>query len=400
MSTSFAYQAYDSQGAKLNGTIVADTKQAAISQLEERGLFPIEVKSKQQSNSVSLFKKQVSLKDLEFFTSELSLLLRSGLRIDKAIAVLAKGKSDLLLRALLEDLLNALKGGQSLSQAFRNKPEIFDPLYCNLIELGEETGNLSEVFSDLAKDLAFRKEFRAKVIAALTYPSVIFAVCVLSIFFIFNVIIPKMSDMFSQMDNLPWYTQMIIGASNWMQAYQIHLMIGLGVVVLGLNRLLQQPEVNSQFQRLLLRLPVTKSFVTNVERIRFNSALAMMLRAGISIDKAMKLAVGSIKNSELQAQLNVSRNKIKNGASLTESLGQSPFFSGVYISLLEVGEQTGTLDIIFDDIAKRSKVEFEAWTTKITTLLEPLMILFMGGVVGSVVVVMLLSMVSINSSGL
>ncbi|WP_462152154.1 type II secretion system F family protein [Pseudoalteromonas xiamenensis] len=309
MSRSFDYQAYDSQGAKLSGSLVAENEKHAIAQLEAKGLFPTEIKLKAASSSIPLLKKQVSLKDLEFFTSELSLLLRSGLRIDKAIAVLAKGKSDPVLRGLLDDLLNAIKSGSSLSQAFRQKQDVFDPLYCNLIELGEETGNLSEVFADLAKDLAFKKEFRSKVIAALTYPSVIFGVCVMSIVFIFNIIIPKMSEMFEQMDNLPWYTQMIIATSEWMQSYQYHLVIVLLLSVFGFYRLLKKPEVNMKFQRINLHVPVVKQFVINVERIRFNSALAMMLRAGISIDRAMELAVGSIRNSELQAQLDVSRKK-------------------------------------------------------------------------------------------
>lgn len=400
MKPRFSYSAYDNQGAKVTGELESTSKDEALLILKNKKLVVIEIKQLNSQNRVDFFNSEsISLKNLEFFTSELSLLLKAGLKIDKAIAVIANSKNDANLARLLSGLLEELKNGSSLSDACRRKKEVFDPLYCNLIALGEETGQLSKVFSDLAKDLAFKKELQSKIISALIYPIVIFSVCILSVFFIFNVIIPRMAVMFNDVESLPWYTQAILDISEWMQSYQLYLLAGGAGLTFGLFALLRNSSFSLRFNRLLLHIPVVKVFILNVERIRFNSALAMMLRSGIVIDQALLFSCNSIKNTELRATMEIARKKIKEGTSLTESMKNSLFYSGLYVSLLEVGEQTGTLDAIFSEIAERSKKEFESWIGRVTTLLEPLMILFMGGVVGTVVVVMLLSMVSLNDIG-
>jgi len=397
----FIYKAYDSAGAKIDGQIEASDQQTALAQLKKQGLLPAEISQyKEPAKSIFGGRSKIALADLEFLTAELSLLLESGVRIDKGIDIIKRTKANPALAQLLNTMSRDLKKGKSISQAAREHPHVFDSLYCNLIELGEASGNLPIVFADLAKDLKFKRELRNKIISSMAYPSVIFFVCILSIFFIFNFIIPKMAGMFSEADDLPWYTQVMLDTSAWMMQYQWLLVIGLVASGFGLVAALKQPAFNAWWQTIALKLPVISGAVKTVERIRFNSGLAMMIKAGVPIDQALTLATGNIKNQILRREMDIARVKVQRGSALSPALRQTSLYPEFFVSLLEVGEESGNLERVFDEIANRSRQEFESWTQKMTTLIEPLMILFMGGFVGGVVVMMLLSMVSMNDIGI
>lgn len=396
----FTYKAYDSAGGKTDGQVEATDQASAIVAVKKLGLLPSEVvEYKEPGKSVISFGGGINLADLEFLTSELSLLLESGVRIDKGIDIIRRTKAKPALAQLLNDISRDLKKGKSLSDAAREREDVFDPLYCNLIELGEASGNLSEIFADLAKDLKFKRELRRKIIGSLTYPLVIFFVCILSIFFIFNFIIPKMAGMFSEADDLPWYTQTMLDISAWMNEYQGLLVIGIVASVFGLIAAAKQPAFLQWWQGVSLKLPVIKNAVVTVERIRFNTGMAMMIKAGLPIDKALALSTGNINNQTLRREMEIAKQKVQRGSALTPALRQTSLYPDFFSSLLEVGEESGNLERVFGEVASRSRQEFESWTERMTTLIEPLMILFMGGFVGGVVVMMLLSMVSMNDIG-
>jgi type II secretory pathway component PulF len=395
----FEYKAFDSSGAKVDGQTEASDQQAALQELKSQGLHVIKLNKLDNRKSFSLFPSKVSLADLEFLTAELSLLLESGVKIDKGIDIIRKTKSKPALSVVLNSINKELKQGSSLSSACRLHPTIFDELYCNLIELGEESGNLSAIFADLAIDLKFKRDLRAKIIGSMTYPLVIFGVCCLSIFFIFNVIIPKMAVMFSEAQDLPWYTSLMLSISEWMTSYQYALFGFIAFATFALVYGLKTPSMMRKWQKLALKLPIIGTAIVTVERIRFNSGLTMMIKSGVAIDRAMDLSAGNIKNYVVKRELEIARMKVKQGSLLTPALKQTSLYPDFFVSLLEVGEESGNLEKVFQEIASRSRQDFEAWTSKMTTLLEPLMILFMGGIIGSVVVVMLLSMVSLNDIG-
>ncbi|MBQ4860830.1 type II secretion system F family protein [Pseudoalteromonas sp. MMG013] len=397
---SYQYKAYDSSGGKSDGVIEALSSSAAQAALESDALIPYELKEvKKEGHFWKFESNKVSLSDLEFFTSELSLLLATGVRIDRGLDIIKRTKAKPVLAQLLGDISGSLKAGMSLSSACRAHPKVFDALYCNLVEQGEATGDLTSIFEGLALDLKFKRDLRTKIISALTYPLVILFVCLLSIFFIFNVIIPKMADMFSQAQNLPWYTELMLNTSRWMNDNQVLLLLALVSFVGGILYLRKKAVFIVWWQKVLLQLPVTSNAVKTVERIRFNTGLTLMLKAGLAIDKALELATGNVVNKVLRDEIKVAQKKVKRGEQLTPALKQTSIYPDFYISLLEVGEETGNLEKVFEEIAARSKQDFESWTDRMTSLLEPLMILFMGVFVGGVVVIMMLSMMSLNDVG-
>jgi type II secretory pathway component PulF len=399
--TNYLYQAYDINGGRLEGIIEADSLDSAKQKLKQQKLIVISVKvDKKSSTNIQLFERtKVSLDELEFITSELAMLLKNGVKIDKSLGILQRNKPNGPASKLLNDLYIAVKRGDTLSDAMQAHPEVFDLLYINLVRLGEASGDLAHVFVKLSIDLKFRSELKRKIIQSLTYPLVIFSVCILCILFIFNYIVPQMSGLFDGLPEIPIYTEILLDVSKWMQSYQWFLFAAIIASVVGLISAFKNPIAKRALDELMLKLPLIKGAQLVIERIRFNSGLTMMLDAGISIDKAIGLAAGSVNNRFIRQGLLAAREQIKKGESLTISLGRSPIYPDFFQSLLEVGEESGNLAPVFDEIASRSRSDFESWADNMTSILEPLLILTMGGIVGSVVVTMLLSIISVNDLG-
>ncbi|MCV2883295.1 type II secretion system F family protein [Aestuariibacter sp. AA17] len=393
----FRYRAYDSAGAKLEGQLEAVNKTEALAALKKQGLLTSDISEVKASAGTGLFaQNKVAMKDIEFFTAELALLLTSGVRVDKGLDIIAKTKANPALAMLITDISHQLKKGASLTDALKSHPKVFEPLYCNLVQIGEAAGNLPEVFTELAKDLKFKQELQRKIVSSMVYPAVILFVCVASIFFIFNFIIPQMSSMFTDLDAVPWYTRAMILTSNWMVQYQWLLIAAVAIAIGFTTYSFRRPEVKRKWSELALRIPGVKTMVSLAERIRFCSSVAMMIKSGVNVDNALSMAVGNVKNHVLQREVEIANRKVKQGDGLTNSLSQVSLFPDFYVSLMEIGEQSGNLERVFDEITERSRDEFESLTQRMTTLIEPLLILFMATFIGGVVVTMLLSMVSVN----
>lgn len=397
----FEYSGFDKSGARVSGSVEAATAESAQQLLRQQGILLKSVAPEKPMQADAMFGSgRVDLADIEFLTAELSLLLDSGLKIDKGIDLLKSANKKPALAKLLNKISTELRSGKQLSQVLAGFNELFDPLYINLISIGEKTGRLAAIFRQLAEDLAFKRDLQKKISQALTYPAVILFVCIASVLFIFNYVVPNMATMFERQQDLPFYTVMLLSSSAWLQQYQLLLFgaIALGIFLLFYyrkNKVLQQ-----RWQWLAIRLPLFRPAILLVERIRFNGGLAMMLDAGVAIDQALELANGNIKHSELRAEMQIAISKIKRGDQLSVALRQTRLFPDFFASLLSVGEESGELARIFKEIAQRSQRQFTDWVSRFTSLLEPLLILVMGGIVGGVVVIMMLSITSATDVGL
>ena len=398
---SFSYKAYDNLGAKADGGIEAADIGLAKAALSEQGLLVVSVAEDTSFTQELGFlsRRRVSAQELEFLTSELALLLNSGVTIDRGLAVIKRNSTSAPQARLVASLHDAVRRGESLSEAMAAESEVFNPLYVNLVKLGESSGTLPKIFSRLAEDIKFQSELRSKIMQALTYPAVIFFVCILCIVFIFNYIVPQMSGLFEGLPEIPTYTAFLLGASAWMINYQWFLLLGIVAAVGMLVTALKTAEGARRIDEALLMVPGIKNVFILVERIRFNTAIAMMLESGILIDRCLDMAVGSVKNQTIQQELKVAKERVKKGDTLSKALRASPLYPDFSLSLIEVGEESGQLEPVFAEISRRSRREFESWVDRMTSLLEPLLILVMGGIVGGVVVTMLLSIVSVNDIG-
>jgi general secretion pathway protein F len=394
----FEFEAYDKNGSIIREQVEFDSIDLAQQSIADKGYYLISIKKKSDKQIQSLFlSKELSLDDMEFLTSELSLLLSNGVKIDRGLQILGKSKANTRVGQVLDQLSLAVKRGDSLSDALKEHKE-FDNLYVNLVRMGEASGQLSEIFKGLARDLKFRKELKSKISQAMAYPLVILVVCVLAIVFVFNFIVPQMSSLFDENDQLPIYTSVLLNVSDWMISYQWYLFAAIICGVFAGKFLLAKGTFSTWLDDVAIKTPVIRNAVVQIERIRFNTSMALMLSSGVKLDEALGMASSTVKNGLLRRELIAAKNKIKSGTSITEALKSNLMYSGLFISLIEVGEESGQLSVVFEEIADRSRSGFTSWTTRFTSVLEPIMILFMAGIVGSVVVVMLLSIISVNDS--
>jgi type II secretory pathway component PulF len=397
----FLYQAYDSSGGKLQGEVEASDVTKAKQQIAEQQLMLVEIKEDGDTVAgLDIFQRnKVSIQEIEYLTAELSLLLNSGVTIDRALGIIRRNSTSAPQAKLVAQLHDAVRRGESLSDALGEHQAVFNPLYLNLISLGEASGTLPTIFSRLAEDMKFQSELKRKVIQALIYPGVIFSVCLLCILFVFNYIVPQMQSLFDGLPELPFYTAVLLGVSNWIVSYQWILLAMVLASGVGIYMARKSPSSAAAIDAFIARVPGFSGMITRVERIRFNTAITLMLESGILIDRCLEMAVGSIKNRELKQGLTSAKDRVKKGATLSIALRSSPVFDDFSMSLIEVGEESGELAPVFGEISARARREFESAVDRMTSLLEPALILVMGGIVGGVVVTMLLSIVSVNEVG-
>jgi type II secretory pathway component PulF len=400
----FRYEGFDQSGGRVSGTLEAESNDTALLELRSRGVLPSRVVETGTGTdwraALGLSSDKVGLADLEFLTAELSLLLDSGVRIDRAIGILRRAGKGGGMSRLLNSLSADINSGRQLSEAIGKHPQIFDRLYVNLVALGEAGGRLPEVFRGLAEDLRFQRELRQKIISAATYPAVVAGVCILALLFIFNFVVPNLESLFSDATELPWYTSALLGASEFMQNWQWVVFVVLGAVGTAIWRIRDRPAVVDFRDRFMIESPGLRDAVAMVERIRFSSGLGLMLDAGLPVDRALTLACGNIRHGVLRREISEAVEKVKRGEQLSKVLRQTRLFPDYFASLLEVGEEGGQLAKVFTEIARRSRDSFSAWTLRLTTLLEPMLILLMGLIVGGVVVIMMLSITSVADVGL
>ncbi len=385
------FEAVDPAGAKVKGRVRADSEQAALLQVQQRNLSPLKVRVvKLESDLFS----RISAGEIEQMTTELALLLRNGVQLDRALEMMSAVNPNQALAALLTNMTEEVRGGGSLYGAFARFPRYFDSLFCEMVRIGEETGKLAETLERVAASQKFQNELKGKVNQAMIYPAFILVVCIVALFAIFNFIVPSMSGLFSNMKDIPTYTAFLIDTSNWMQKYQ-SLLVGFVVLLLLLVVFSwRKPAFKAMVFSILRKLPVMKTGLLLSERIRYVSAMHLMLQSGLPLAQALGFAVGVLTDSRLQGQIRRVRDEVTQGRMLSESLALTDILEPVMLSLIKVGEESGRLDSIFGEITTRTRWRFEQWALRLTSMLEPLLIIIMGGLVGSVVVTMLLSIVA------
>lgn len=398
---SFLYTAVDNVGARTSGEISAVTKTAAVSELASRGLMVAKISERKASFSpLANGNRKLGLAELERFTAELGLLLKNGVRLDKGLSVLVKNTQNGAEQQFLQQVLDDVRGGEALSSAIGRFPDLFSDTYRNLVKAGEASGRLDEIFLQLAQDIKFQRKLQNQVLQALTYPAVILFVCILSVVFVFNYIVPQMAPLFSGAAQLPAYTVFLLSASEWLREYQLYLLVLILVMLVFGARALRSRHQRDRVLSMLTGLPLIGSLVLLVNQVEANSTLSITLASGLPVDRAFGLAAHSVRNKDLRQSLLGAQELIRRGETPSKALRGNPLYPDFSHSLIEVGEESGDLQPCFNELADRARSDFELRIAQLTSILEPILILFMGGIVGGVVVTMLLSVVSVNDISL
>jgi type II secretory pathway component PulF len=396
---SFRYEAYNKEGLKIEGVMEAPSIPFVKANLKREGLVPVRVEESGEERPLLRhlkLKRRVGLSQLEFFSSEISILLKNGIKVDRAIDIVRKGVKEEAFRRIVESVYAEIRHGVPLSKALAKESEVFNPLYVTLVSIGEKTGKLAEAFSDLERNLKFQKQLASKVKQAVFYPAFILLFCVLALVFIFNFIIPRFSALFDTGAQIPFYTQLLMDFSSFFRAYQLPIYLGFAAFLLLLPKLARTEAFKKAMDYALYRAPGVNSLLLNLENLRFSSALRVLLQNNVVIDEALGYAVDAVGNRYLRNRIRFLQADIKKGVDLSQVLTKTYFIPTSFISLIEVGEHSGNLGEIFQELEERFRIRFEENVVRFTTIIEPLLILMMGCIVGSIVIAMLMSIISIQ----
>lgn len=388
---SWEFEALDAGGSRVKGRIRAVSEQDALAQIMAKNIAPLYVRK--LTTEQGLFNR-ISASEIEQATTELSLLLRNGVQLDRALDMMSDATPNPALADILNTLTENVRGGSPLNKAFAKFGRYFNTLYCEMVRIGEESGQLATTLQRLGQNLKFQNELKNKVTQAMVYPGFILAVCVVSLYAIFNFIVPSMEGLFSNMKDIPSYTAFLLDSSLWMRENQLLLLITILMLIVLLVTSWKKPWFQMALMGFLRKLPVLKTGLLLSERIRFISSMQLMLQSGLPLAQALGFSVGVATDDKIKAQLRRVQSEVSQGRMLSDALSATDILEPVMLSLIKVGEEGGNLDVVFGELNERSRWRFEQWALRLTAMLEPLLIIIMGGLVGSVVVTMLLSIVS------
>ena len=385
----FTYKGRSSGGA-VAGEIEADSRPAATAALRQKGVLATEVKEKKGKPEV---KKKIggTVKDkqLAIFTRQFSVMIDSGLPIAQALNILAEQSDSKALREVTAVIAKDIESGSTMAEAFRKYPRIFDDLFTNLIEAGESGGVLDVVLQRLSGYIEKAAALKSKVKSAMVYPITIISVAVLVVMFMMIFIIPTFAKMFKDLgQDLPLPTMIVLGLSDFIRGWW--WAVGLGVYgALHAFKVYYRTENGSMVvDTYALKLPIIGMLIRKVAVARFTRTLGTLISSGVSILEALRITARSAGNRLVEKSVMAARTAVAGGRTLTEPLRTSPVFPPMVIHMISVGETTGQLDAMLAKIADFYEEEVDNAVSALTSLLEPLMIVFLGICVGGIVVAM------------
>jgi type IV pilus assembly protein PilC len=394
--TSYKYAAKNNGGQTVEGTIQAGDKSEALAELRRQNLVPIRVDEvanrsralKPVGGGITLFKTgpKANKSELVLFTRQLSTMVSAGLALLEAIDVLGEQADSPGLKATCERLGSELRGGADLSSAMETCPKAFSPLYVSMVRAGEASGQMDIILERLADYLEASQALQREIRSAMTYP-VISLVLVLGITaFLMLGVVPTFRQVFDGLGSeLPALTSFVLGVSEWMKTNWMVWVFGLIGSIVGLVMFRKTKAGIAAFDRLALRAPIFGPICRKVALARFSRTFSTLVRSGVPIMGTLDIVADTAGNVVVAQAVNASKESVRNGQLLSEPLSQSKVFPPMVVRMIAIGERTGALEALLEKIAEFYDSQVKAAIKSLTSLIEPLLISFMGVIVGGVV---------------
>ncbi|UCF37271.1 MAG: type II secretion system F family protein [Acidobacteriota bacterium] len=399
----FQYKAVTPDGRVTEGTLEASDKSVAIARLEEQGQMPIKVSAEGEAGLFgSEFKlpwqrKRVPQSDLLLYTQELATLMKAGLPLDRSLTILADLTDNVYLKEIGEDLLREIKGGKSLSEGLAMYPQVFPKLYINMVRAGEISGTLDSILLRVVDYLENVEELRNYFISSLIYPAILGFVGTGSIIVMVTFVIPKFAGIFENAGApIPLPMKIMLGISGILTSYWWLILLAIAGAVYMWKRYIQSEEGRLSWDRRILSFPLLGSLMRKIEVGRFSRTLGTLLKSAVPLIQSINIVREVVNNQVIAQSMEGVVKGVKKGDGLARSVKRSEVFPAFAVHLLEVGEETGRLDDMLLQIADTYDREMRTAIKRLIALFEPAMILFMGLVIGLMVVSMLYSIFSIN----
>jgi type IV pilus assembly protein PilC len=388
---SFVYVARETaSGKEVRSSVEALTEQAAIAALLNRNLLVISIQEK-------LGKKgrtsggRVALQDLVIFTRQLATMIDAGLAMVQSLQALAEQTTNKVMRDVIRDVCTRVEGGDSFSEALQKHPKVFSRLYVCMVAAGEKGGLLAEIMARLAVYLENAARLRKKVKAAMMYPSVVTVVAILITIFLLIKVVPVFGDIFSSFNaKLPGPTLFMINLSQFVQKYFLLILLGGGGVVYGWIYFIKTKPGRQFWDSQRIKLPVFGSIAHKICLARFTRTLASLIRSGVPILEVLQIVSQTVGNVVMEQAVKEAAGDIERGESISTAIAKHPVFPTMIVRMITAGEQTGKIDNMLERVSDFLDEEIETTLSGLTSLIEPILIVFLGVVIGGMVICMFL----------
>lgn len=393
----FAWKGRTRAGGYQEGVLLADSRDAAAATLRRQQIQIINIR--ERGREIRLLPRlpgRVSSKSLAIFTRQFSVMLDAGLPLVQCLEILAQQEENRTFREIIDKVRTDVEAGASLAEAMRKHPKAFDDLYVNMIAAGEAGGILDVILQRLSTYIEKAVKLRSQVKSALVYPVAVITIAVIVVYIILWKVIPVFAQLFAGLGGeLPYLTRVVVSVSEFLGRYSIFIFVGVIAVAIFLNRWHKTYRGRRIIDGLLLRLPVLGMLLRKIAVARFCRTLATLTSSGVPILDGLEITAKTAGNAIIEDAIMAVRKSVEEGKTISEPLGETKVFPPMVVQMINVGEQTGALDQMLSKIADFYEDEVDAAVEGLMKLLEPVMIVFLGTVIGTIVAAMYLPMYTI-----
>jgi len=388
---SFMYLAREAAtGREIRSSVDAATEQAAIASLLNRNLLVVSIQERIGKRGRTAGGK-VALQDLVMFTRQLATMIDAGLAMVQCLQALAEQTSNKVMRDVIKDVCTRVEGGDNFSAALTKHPKVFTRLYVSMVDAGEKGGLLAEVLARLATYLENTARLRKKVKAAMMYPTAVTIIAIAITIFLLLKVVPVFGEIYSGFGaKLPGPTQFLIDISNLLKHYFLYIAPAVALLIYGWFAYIKTRPGREFWDRLRIRMPIFGSIAHKLCLARFTRTLASLIRSGVPILEVLNIVANTAGNVVMEKAIRAAANDIERGEGISSALGKHSIFPTMVIRMMTAGEQTGKIDAMLERVADFLDEEIETTLSGLTSLIEPLLIVFLGVVVGGIVVCMFL----------
>ena len=395
----FAYAGRGVAGQTARGELNAADRDAAIVQLRSQGVTVATIEEKKKSKAFGEKKQKITDKDLVVFTRQFATMIDAGLPLVQCLEILSAQTDNKSLGKVLTEVKLDVESGSTYADALKKHPKVFDSLYCNMVRAGEAGGMLDTILQRLAKQMEKNAKLKAQVKSAMYYPAAIIIVAVIVVTVLLVWVIPIFAKMFSDFGgSLPGLTQFVIDLSLFVQKYIIFIAIGAGVGGWFLKRYYGTPAGRLKIDGFALKLPVMGDLIRKISVSRFTRTFGTLIQSGVPIMESLEIVARTAGNVIVENAIMAARTSVGEGKTLAEPIGKTGVFPPMVVQMISVGEATGALDAMLAKIADFYDDEVDAAVAALTSLLEPALMVFLGTVIGFIVIAMYLPIFKMAST--
>ncbi|OFW55648.1 MAG: pilus assembly protein PilC [Candidatus Solincola sediminis] len=402
MAQNYSYKVRDKQGKIISGKLEADSEAIVSQRLREMGYFIVGIEEQKVSLSkkeIRLFKPKIKSKDINIFTRQFATMINAGLPLVKCLSILTEQTESPVFTAIIADVQHEVEMGRSLSEALAKHPEAFKDLYTSMVKAGEIGGVLDDVLLRVATTLESEAEIRQRIKSAMTYPAAMFCISILLLIVMIVFVVPTFENMFKNLGaSLPFLTKIIMTISHFVASIKgVFILIILIVGFVLLKRWIKTPKGRRKLDALKLKIPVFGILFHKMSLSRFSRTLGTLVASGVPILQALEITSKTVGNMLVAEAVDSVRAGVKEGDSIARPLGQSPLFPPMVTQMLAIGEETGALDTMLNKVSEFYDSEVSSTVESLTSLLEPLLIVSLGLVVGIIVLALYMPIFSLIS---